>query len=206
MAVAALAMFAVMFLVIFVLRSAMQKRATGDSGIRAGALGASVGSLEWLAGWLLVIAMLAAVGAPIAELAGLEPLTDSAVVRGIGAALAAIGIVATFLAQTNMGEAWRIGIDEAERTELVSTGAFELVRNPIFSAMILSGVGLTIMVPNPLSISGILTLVVAIELQVRHVEEPHLRRLHGADYAAYEARVGRFVPGLGLNRDAGQTP
>jgi protein-S-isoprenylcysteine O-methyltransferase Ste14 len=40
-------------------------------------------------------------------------------------------------------------------------------------------------------------LVVAIELQVRFVEEPYLVRTHGESYRAYCRRVGRFVPGLG---------
>ena len=32
---------------------------------------------------------------------------------------------------------------------------------------------------------------------VSAVEEPHLRRLHGDPYAAYAARTGRFLPGVG---------
>jgi protein-S-isoprenylcysteine O-methyltransferase Ste14 len=40
-------------------------------------------------------------------------------------------------------------------------------------------------------------LFAALELQTRAVEEPYLLRTHGEAYAAYAARVGRFVPGLG---------
>jgi protein-S-isoprenylcysteine O-methyltransferase Ste14 len=32
---------------------------------------------------------------------------------------------------------------------------------------------------------------------VRVVEEPHLRRTFGDEYAAYARRVGRFLPGIG---------
>jgi protein-S-isoprenylcysteine O-methyltransferase Ste14 len=39
--------------------------------------------------------------------------------------------------------------------------------------------------------------VAAIQMQVRAVEEPYLLRTHGDNYAAYAARVGRFLPGLG---------
>ena len=31
-----------------------------------------------------------------------------------------------------MGESWRIGVDDHERTELVTRRAFRLARNPIF--------------------------------------------------------------------------
>ena len=53
------------------------------------------------------------------------------------------------------------------------------------------------MVPNAIAMVAAICLVVAIEFQVRYVEEPHLRRLHGRLYDDYAARVGRFVPLLG---------
>jgi len=41
-------------------------------------------------------------------------------------------------------------------------------------------------------------LVVAVEVQVRLVEEPYLTKTHGERYLRYASRVGRFVPGAGL--------
>ncbi|KAA5835280.1 isoprenylcysteine carboxylmethyltransferase family protein [Saccharopolyspora hirsuta] len=82
-------------------------------------------------------------------------------------------------------------------TSLVTTGSFGLVRNPIFTAMIAAVAGLSLMVPNWLQLLGFACLVAAVEIQVRLVEEPHLARIHGAAYAAYAARVGRFLPGIG---------
>ena len=199
-AVLALVMFVVMFLVVFVLRTIIQKRTTGDSGVRAGVLSSAAGSLEWVAGWLLVLALLAGVGAPIGEILGLEPITSNPWVRGAGVVVATTGIAVTFMAQMNMGSEWRIGIDEHETTGLVTHGAFAVVRNPIFSAMVIVAVGLAVMIPNPISIVGVVALVAAIELQVRCVEEPHLRRLHGSTYTAYETRVGRFLPQMRRTR------
>ncbi len=197
MDVLALVMYVVMFLVVFVARSVIQKRSTGDTGIRVGVLSASTGSLEWLAGVLLVLAVIAGLAAPIAEIVGLDPMSRSGWLRGFGLVVAGAGITLTFLAQLNMGTEWRIGVDTEERTGLVTQGAFRLARNPIFTAFIVAAIGLAMMVPNPISIAGAATLIVAIELQVRVVEEPHLRRLHGDDYTTYASRVGRFVPGIG---------
>ncbi len=196
-AVAALGMFVAMFLVVFVLRTFLQKRTTGDTGIRAGVLTASFGSLEWAAGWILVLALLAGVAAPVAEIIGLDPITTNPWIRGTGVVIAALGIALTFMAQMDMGAEWRIGIDTDERTALVTEGAFGIVRNPIFSAMLMAAAGLTLMVPNVISLTGLALLAVAIELQVRYVEEPHLRQWHGTAYATYESLVGRFVPGIG---------
>ena len=36
----------------------------------------------------------------------------------------------------------------------------------------------------------------SIELQVRFVEEPHLRSLHGAAYEEYAGRTGPYFPRL----------
>ena len=117
-----------------------------------------------------------------------------------GTVLASLGVLLTFAAQVSMGDAWRIGVDQGERTVLVTKGAFAVVLNPIFSAMLLTLVGLALMVPNVIAIAGFVALVVVLELQVRGAEEPHLLRVHGTPYADYVAWVGRFVPWMGRRR------
>ena len=99
-----------------------------------------------------------------------------------------------------MGDSWRVGVDEGERSALVTVGAFALVGNPFFTATLVTGAGLALIVPNEVAILGSARLLVAIELQVEVVEEPSLRRLHGERYPAYRTTVGRFVPGVGLER------
>ena len=42
--------------------------------------------------------------------------------------------------------------------------------------------------------------MVGLELHVRFIEEPYLLRVHGEQYAAYAAQVGRFLPGIGRLR------
>jgi protein-S-isoprenylcysteine O-methyltransferase Ste14 len=36
-----------------------------------------------------------------------------------------------------------------------------------------------------------------VQLQVRCIEEPYLRAMHGAAYEHYAGAVGRFMPGVG---------
>jgi protein-S-isoprenylcysteine O-methyltransferase Ste14 len=103
-----------------------------------------------------------------------------------------------------MGTSWRIGVDDSERTDLVTDGPFALVRNPIFAAMLPTSLGLVLIVPNVAAVAGFVCLVVALELQTRAVEEPYLLRAHGSTYADYAGRVGRFVPGLGRLRADGR--
>jgi protein-S-isoprenylcysteine O-methyltransferase Ste14 len=173
------------------------KTEDGDSGIRAGVLGTNIGSIEWIAGWVLLIALGAGFASPVVELLGLDPLSENNVFRGAGVVLAIAGTGLTFDAQMMMGDSWRVGVDYDEVTGLVTGGIFGIARNPIFSALMLAGLGFALMVPNPLSITAFVLLVASVELQVRFVEEPYLRQVQGAAYGKYTAAVGRFVPGVG---------
>ncbi len=82
----------------------------------------------------------------------------------------------------------------------ITAGPFALVRNPIFSAMVPAFLGLALLVPNIAALAGFAALLVALEVQVRLVEESYLLRTHGARYADYASRIGRFVPGLGKSK------
>jgi protein-S-isoprenylcysteine O-methyltransferase Ste14 len=195
--VSALVLFLLYLLIAFVLRTWLQVRRTGDSGWRG--ISGRPGTSEWWAGVLFAIALVAGLLGPVTALLGLDPLDvlTSTAVPVAGTVLAITGVVATFITQVAMGTNWRIGVDESERTDLVTTGPFAVVRNPIFTAMALTGLGLTLMVPNVVALAGIVLLLIALHLQVRVVEEPYLRHAHGAAYAEYAATTGRFLPGLG---------
>ena len=146
------------------------------------------------------MALVAGVGGPLLDLGGLigrVPLLDHTAMTVMGAVVASVGVVLTLAAQLQMGESWRIGVDHDEQTDLVVSGGFRLVRNPILSAMAITAAGLVAMVPSVAAIAGFAALLIALELQVRRIEEPYLRSVHGAGYRTYEATVGRFVPGVG---------
>ncbi|HYH58154.1 MAG TPA: DUF4396 domain-containing protein [Thermoleophilaceae bacterium] len=194
----ALGLYLLYMALAFGLRTWLQVRRTGESGFKG--VSGRPGSLEWIAGVLFVVAIAIGVAAPILDVTDvLEPLDalDSAGLRATGIAIFVAGLVATLYAQIAMGESWRIGVDEEERTDLVTTGPFARVRNPIFAAMLPTSLGLTLLVPNAVALAGLAALWIALEIQVRLVEEPYLLRTHGEAYGQYAARVGRFVPGLG---------
>ncbi|XYI01145.1 methyltransferase family protein [Sorangium sp. So ce1128] len=194
----ALVLFTVYCALAFGWRSLRQRRATGSTGFRG--ISGPPGSVEWTGGVLFVVAIALAVAAPVAEIAGwVAPLVaPGAAAVGLGAATVLAGIAGTLWSQVAMGDSWRIGVSADERTPLVTRGPFTAVRNPIYSFMVLTASGMLLVVPDPLAIASLVALVVAIELHVRFVEEPYLLRTHGDTYADYCARVGRFVPGLGL--------
>ncbi len=196
MAYAALGTFLVWGILAFGWRTIVQLRRTGDSGLR---LHAEPNTPQWWAKIGFVVAIAGGLAAPIAAVAGLDDVDgfDSSVLHVAGIAVAFVGVALTLGAQLAMGESWRIGVDPHEQTALVTDGPFGLVRNPIFTAMLVTVIGLAMMIPNPVSIIGLVALVTALGVQVRLVEEPYLTTVHGDRYLTYARCVGRFVPGLG---------
>ncbi len=136
MAVLALVLFGVYFAIAFGWRTWLQHHAPGDSGFRG--ISGRAGTVEWTGGVLFVLALVAAVAAPIADIAGLPTIGVLAQnpIQIVGVVLAVVGIGTTFAA---MGSSWRVGVDESEQTLLVTTAAFSLARNPIFTAMAVTG-------------------------------------------------------------------
>lgn len=194
----ALALLVLWFFSLFVARTAIQLRRTGSSGVKG--FHGPVGSRPWLAGVCASAGLALAPFAPLAALLGWsggELFAEHAALHLTGAALVALGIAGALAAQLSMGESWRIGVDDSEKTQLVTGGLFRWVRNPIFSFVWVSAAGLVLLVPNLLSLLACALTVLGIELQVRAVEEPYLKRTHGDAYARYAAAVGRFAPGIG---------
>jgi protein-S-isoprenylcysteine O-methyltransferase Ste14 len=198
MAVAALILCALLALLMIGVRVAVQIRRTGSTGWHR--YSGTPGSTEWWGGFLFQFGFALGPLAPLLDLLGvLEPIPalDHAATNLAGLVLCCVGVVGVFLAQLAMGDAWRVGVDPEARTELVVSGPFALVRNPIYALMIPFGIGLALMVPNVLAFVDLAIVMLGLELVVRRVEEPYLLRVHGDAYREYAARVGRFLPGVG---------
>lgn len=179
-------------------RVAVQLRRTGKTGLIAARVRpaslAGVADVGQAAGIVLGVA-----AAFLARDGVVEPIEalDRTGVHVAGIAMFAAGLCGTVASQAAMGRSWRIGTDPQERTALVTGGPFALVRNPIYSALIPTLLGLALLVPSVVALASVAVFALATEVQVRAVEEPHLLRVHGREYADYAARVGRFAPGVG---------
>jgi protein-S-isoprenylcysteine O-methyltransferase Ste14 len=186
MRAAALLLYGVFALVALVVRSVVYRRATGRSPFPIPS-----SAFAWLGQSLLSAGIVASpVGVAFGE-------ADNRAVGVVGLVLGAAGVVATIVAQKQMGASWRAGLDPTERTELVTRGLFRRVRNPIYTAMIAVGAGMALVVSNVVTVVSAVAILAGSEIVVRGVEEPYLLRVHGEDFARYAAATGRFVPGVG---------
>ena len=95
-----------------------------------------------------------------------------------------------------MGKDWRIGVDPDEETELITTGIYSKIRNPIYTACIVHGLGLLVLAPNAMVLVTGLVGFYSIHAYVRQIEEPYLIRLHGEKYVQYRESTGSFLPRL----------
>lgn len=112
--------------------------------------------------------------------------------QGAGVIVMLLALLWTVIAQVHMGQSWRIGIDYQHRTPLITSGVFGYSRNPIFVGMMASLLGFFLVLPCALTLLLLVVTVVLIQIQVS-LEEQHLQRLHGDDYADYCARVPRWL-------------
>lgn len=132
-----LTLFALYVALAFGARTLLQKLRTGSSGFKGRS--GSPGSVEWFGGVMFVCALALGFAAPVLDLVGVvDPIAplDGRAGHAVGIVLYSLGLVGTLVAQGMMGRSWRTGVDESERTDLVTTGPFAIVRNTIFSAMI----------------------------------------------------------------------
>jgi protein-S-isoprenylcysteine O-methyltransferase Ste14 len=194
----ALGLYTAGVVVTFGVRSWLHRRRTGSTGFRG--FSGTTGSAGWWGGVLFIVALLLGAVGPILALAGIVVPPPLPGLAWVGLIITVLGFMGVLAAQTGMGASWRIGVDATERTELVTTGVFAVVRNPIFTAMLTALAGLVLMVPTPVTGAALLCLFLAVELQVRVVEEPYLFGAHQDSYARYAAAVGRFLPGVGRVR------
>ena len=187
-------MMSIFFLIIIFARVAFQFIAFNDSGIRSGTrlrtkkemcisfLMFGVVGVQTLLAWLYAWSRLK----PQLELGSLS--------IGIGLALCVIGIAFSSYAQHKMGKEWRIGVDPNEKTELVTTGLYKFIRNPIYTGCIVHGTGLIILAPHLLFLITGLVGYFAVRAYVKDVEEPYLIEIHGDNYRHYMSQTGSFFP------------
>ncbi|HCR48307.1 MAG TPA: isoprenylcysteine carboxylmethyltransferase family protein [Bacteroidetes bacterium] len=114
------------------------------------------------------------------------------IIQVLGLFLLFAALVWIIVAQQQMASSWRIGIDEKNVTNLVTTGVFTHSRNPIFLGMLFTLLGLFLVLPNALSFAILCMGFVTIHVQVR-LEEAWLRNTHGEAYDEYCRKTRRWI-------------
>ena len=110
-----------------------------------------------------------------------------------GGVLGVVGLSVCWVAQRTMGESWRVGIDKENRTSLVTSGIFCLIRNPTYLGLHVVNLGMWLIWPTAAVGFYAVLFFVVMEIQVR-AEEEHLTKLHGDRYRTYKKKSWRYLP------------
>jgi len=98
---------------------------------------------------------------------------ENQTLQKIGWVLLLVSLILVWFSQSQMANSWRIGIDENNKTKLVTKGIFSISRNPI-----------------TLLIISLSTL--SVNTQIR-LEEKFLKREFGKEYIEYAEKVRRWI-------------
>lgn len=112
--------------------------------------------------------------------------------RYAGLVLTFLGVILFFIAVKAMGLNWRAGLNEQQRTELVTTGIYRFSRNPAFVAFDLLYLGFALIFPNLLMIVMAVLALFLFDLQIRG-EENYLITVFGERYRDYQKAVRRYL-------------
>ncbi|MFV2038673.1 MAG: isoprenylcysteine carboxylmethyltransferase family protein [Acidimicrobiales bacterium] len=182
--------YALLITLAFGVRTLLHIRQTGHHGwlpasSRVGAIGDGTFS----------VGVAAALGGTALTLFGVLGEAEPAVALGIfGLVLVYGGAAIALMAQAQMGEAWRAGVDVQATSQLVVGGLYRFSRNPFYVGMILATAGVALAVPQVTTALGLVLVSAGSYIDARYVEEPVLVEGHGDTYARYRERTARFFP------------
>lgn len=120
------------------------------------------------------------------------PLPLPAAVRVAGLILAGGGVVFFLLAITVMRDSWRAGVDESQKTEIVTSGIYRHSRNPAFVGFDLLYIGTALAVPNVVMTAAAVLGIVFMHLQILE-EEKFLPGIFGDEYLQYKQHTPRYL-------------
>jgi len=112
--------------------------------------------------------------------------------RWTGLVIGHLSIFGIMIAQWQMKQSWRIGIDYENKTLLVREGLFSFSRNPIYLFLLFALTGLFLILPNAITFAVLFAAFLVLHITIR-LEEEFLYKQHGDSYLQYKKQVRRLL-------------
>src|ERR1700723_3465934 len=125
-------------------------------------------------------------------LRGHRAIVSSPVLQGVGVALFLIGLALAVWARVHLGRNWGTPMSEKVDAELVTTGPYRYIRNPIYSGIILAALGTAVAVSWYWLIAVV--FMRAYFIYSATVEQHTMERLFPNDYPAYKRSTKMLIP------------
>ena len=117
---------------------------------------------------------------------------EISILKYTGFAFIHFALLWIIVAQVQMSNSWRVGIDHSAKTELKTNGLFSVSRNPVFLGMLVTLAGIFFILPNAITLLVATVSVMLFQVQVR-LEEEYLSKTHANTYIVYCKKVRRWI-------------
>jgi protein-S-isoprenylcysteine O-methyltransferase Ste14 len=124
----------------------------------------------------------------------LDVLAESCFIQWVAITIMIIASLIEIIASLTLGKSGRIH-SPVEKTKLVTTGIYGIIRNPIVSGMFLYGFGIVLLNPNLLSVAMMILLIYGYNYKV-DTEAKKLEEMFGDEWRNYRTKVGKYLPRL----------
>ncbi|HXX07501.1 MAG TPA: protein-S-isoprenylcysteine O-methyltransferase [Pseudolabrys sp.] len=99
-----------------------------------------------------------------------------------------------YRSHVDLGRYWSISLELRERHALVQTGAYRLIRHPMYTSFLLLGLSQLMLLPNWLAgLSGLLGAAAFLVFRMRREEHMMVQAI-GDEYRAYMMKTKRLIP------------
>lgn len=112
-------------------------------------------------------------------------------IKATGIILCYSSLLIFLWALISFGKSWRIGIDEKNSNDLITTGAFRYSRNPIFLFMDMYFTGIMLVYPTIIIILLTICSIIGIHFQILR-EEKFLSKKFDSIYLDYKRQTRRY--------------
>ncbi|MFG1298626.1 protein-S-isoprenylcysteine O-methyltransferase [Xanthobacter sp. V3C-3] len=122
------------------------------------------------------------------------PTSVAQVAAGVVAFAAALWLF--WRTHRQLGRYWSVTLEIKDSHKLITSGVYERVRHPMYSAFFLWAVAQALLLPNLIAgPAGLVGFGILFFFRVGR-EEQMMREAFGAEYVAYEKRTKRIIPGI----------
>lgn len=191
----------ILFLLYLILWKVKQINQIKHSGIDPKVMAASTSNVQRymdhlmniLTAYALIIILLHSIQIQFGSLFSRIEAINSVLFDIIGFLTGLAGLSICLYAQIKMGNSWRVGIDEKIKTDLITTGLYEYIRNPTYLGLFMLNIGVWLIWPTWTIFLLNIVFILFLDIQVR-CEEDYLYSVHGAKYDEYKKRTKRYIP------------
>ena len=116
------------------------------------------------------------------------------IVAYLGISLLIMGLILEFLGMRGLGINFRVSLP-TDQTQLITSGIYGLIRNPIVLSVFMISLGTFLLIPNLLTLINLIGSIITYDAKVRD-EESFLLNTFKQEFEEYRRNVGKYFPKL----------